>query len=261
MIEEKVYGTHAVEEVLRAERRHVEKILLDARRRGPEMRRLVTLATRRDIPITTVASAHLRQLLGHDRHQGVVALVGPLTYYTLEQVMASRTQVTGPQTLLLLDGVTDVGNFAALIRSAVAFGVEVILLPRHRSVGLTPVVAKRSAGAVERVAVAQVANVARALAALKQAGYWIYGADGQADTAVAQVVWTQRVVLVVGAEGRGIRRLVREQCDSLVRIPIQPGVNSLNVAVAGSIVLAYIWDQHHGSVGPCAVPEASRSLL
>lgn len=241
--EERVYGIHAVLEVLQAGRRRVEKILLDARRQGVGLRRIVSLAARRDIPVDTVRNAQLQQLLGHDQHQGVVALVTPLGYHAFTGVVTSLDQVTGPQTFLLLDGVTDVGNFAALIRSAVAFGVEVILLPRHHSVELTPVVAKRSAGAVEHVSVVQVVNVVRALDTLQQAGCWVYGADAQADTAVAQVAWPERVVLVLGAEGRGMRRLVREHCDHLVRIPMRPGVDSLNTAVAGSIILSSIWAQ------------------
>jgi 23S rRNA (guanosine2251-2'-O)-methyltransferase len=148
---------------------------------------------------------------------------------------------------LLLDGITDVGNFATLVRSAVAFGVDAVLLPRHHSVGLTPVVAKRSAGAIERVAVVQVGNMVQLLERLKALGYWVYGADARAATRVTQVQWPERIVLIVGAEGRGMRQLVRAQCDQLVCIPMRSGMESLNAAVAGSILLAAIWAQHSAS--------------
>jgi 23S rRNA (guanosine2251-2'-O)-methyltransferase len=182
-------------------------------------------------------------LLGHNQHQGVVALVQPLDYGAFDVAVTALTQAPGPHTWLLLDGVTDVGNFATLIRSAAAFGVEVIGLPRHHSVGLTPVVAKRSAGAVEKVSVVQVGNVAGALGNLKQAGCWVYGTEAHSGTRVGQVKWPERVVLVIGAEGRGMRRLVRDQCDELICIPMSPGTDSLNAAVAGSIVLSHIWAQ------------------
>lgn len=240
---ERIYGVHAVLEALQAGQRRVEKILCGARRQDARMRRIIDLARGLGIPIETVSNTQLQQGLGHAQHQGVVAVVAPLGYHAFAEVIATLAQAAGPHTVLLLDGVTDVGNFATLIRSAAAFGVEAILLPRHHSVGLTPVVAKRSTGAVERVAVVQVGNVVHTLEELKRVGYWIYGADAGAARTVAEVQWPERVVLVVGAEGRGIRRLVRAHCDTLVRIPMRPGVDSLNTAVAGSIILSSIWAQ------------------
>jgi 23S rRNA (guanosine2251-2'-O)-methyltransferase len=249
MSREKLYGVHPVMEALGGERRRIAKVWLDAQRHGPDARLIATLAAQRGIPVETVTGAQLRRLLGHSHHQGVVALVSPLLYQPLVDVMARLAAIRGQQTVILLDGVTDVGNFAALIRSAVAFGVETILLPRRRAVSLTPTVAKRSAGAVDRVSVVQVGNVVRVLDELKGADFWIYGADMAAETFVGQMTWPERIVLVRGGEERGLRRLVRERCDDLVRIPMQAGVDSLNVAVAGAIILAYIWDQRTGSDG------------
>jgi 23S rRNA (guanosine2251-2'-O)-methyltransferase len=244
MAVEHVYGMHPVLEVLQAGRRRVERILLASRRPRIEIQRLIDLAAQCEVPLDYVESAQLRRLVGHDQHQGVVALVAPLGYDDLADALAVLEQQGGPHTLLLLDGMTDVGNFATLVRSAAAFGVKVIFLPRHQSVGLTPTVAKRSAGAIERIAVVQVGNVVRALEQLKALGFWVYGADARATTRVAQVRWPERVVLIVGAEGRGMRRLVRAHCDHLVRIPMRAGFDSINAAVAGSILLAAIWAQH-----------------
>jgi 23S rRNA (guanosine2251-2'-O)-methyltransferase len=243
MSHEKLYGIHPVLEALEGQRRRIHKVLLDARRHDPEVQCIATLATQRGIPVETMHSADLRRLLGHSHHQGVVALVAPLLPESFADVLSRLEAASGWQTVVVLDEVTDVGNFAALIRSAVAFGVEALCLPRHRSVSLNPTVAKRSAGALERLSVVEVANVVHALKELKGAGFWVYGADAAAATAVGQVVWPERVVLVVGSEERGLRRLVRECCDALVRIPMRAGVDSLNVAVAGAIILASIWGQ------------------
>jgi 23S rRNA (guanosine2251-2'-O)-methyltransferase len=238
---EHVYGIHPVLELLQSGRRHIEAILLGVKRQHRGIQQVVDLASRRNIPITSVAPAELRRVLGHDQHQGVAALVAPVAYRLFAEVTTLLQQVPGPHTLLALDGVTDVGNFATLVRSAVAFGVDVILLPKHQSVGLTPVVAKRSAGAVERVAFVQVGNMVRALEALQQLGCWLYGAEARGEAALATVAWPERAVLVMGAEGRGMRRLVQQRCDYLVRIPMREGTDSLNVAVAGSIILSHIW--------------------
>src|SRR5215510_9995323 len=242
MTDEKLYGIHPILAVLQEERRRIAKIFISAQRRGAEVQRIIALAEQRGIPIVTVERARLQQLLGHGVHQGVMALVEPHVFAPWTEVVAHVTAQPGPHTVLVLDGVTDVGNFAALIRSAAAFGVRAIVLPRHDAVTLTPAVAKRSAGAIERVAIVRVVNVVRVLDELKQHGFWVYGADVQADLTVAHITWPERVVLVLGAEGGGIRRLVQERCDGLVRIPMCPGTNSLNVAMAGAIILAYRWD-------------------
>jgi 23S rRNA (guanosine2251-2'-O)-methyltransferase len=239
---EKLYGLHAVTAALAGRRRRIDKVFVDSRRRDMALQEIVSRAAQRGIAVEMVSSAHLQHLLGHSHHQGVVAFVEPLEFHAYSDVMASLLSGQRPCTIVLLDEVTDAGNFAALLRSAVAFGVEVILLPRHRSVTLTPTVAKRSAGAVECVSIVQVANVARTLDDLKSEGFWVYGADRRAATPVSKVEWPDRLVLILGAEGRGMRRLVRERCDALVHVPMRPGLDSLNVAVAGAIILAYIWD-------------------
>jgi 23S rRNA (guanosine2251-2'-O)-methyltransferase len=242
MRQETLYGTHAVIAALEGGRRRIGKVLVDERRQDAVVQEIVARAEQRGLPVEKVTSARLQQLLGHEQHQGVVALVEPLGYQSFADAMAPLLSGTKPCTVLLLDEVTDVGNFAALLRSAAAFGVEVVLLPRHRSVTLSSTVAKRSAGAIERLAVVQITNVTHTIETLKREGFWVFGADMHAATPVAQMEWPTRLVLVMGAEGRGIRRLVREHCDALVHIPMQAGVDSLNVAVAGAIILAYIWD-------------------
>jgi 23S rRNA (guanosine2251-2'-O)-methyltransferase len=239
---ETLYGVHPILAALEGKRRRITKVMLDGRRLGATGQRIMALAAQRGIPVELVDGAHLSRLAGHGRHQGVLAFAAAPGLQTFEEVFAGLQSARGPQTVLLLDQVTDTGNFAALIRVADAFGVERIIVPRHHSVTLTPVVAKRSAGAVDRVHVVQVVNVARTLAELKQAGFWVYGADMAAALPVSRITWPERVVLVLGSEEHGLRRLVRESCDALVHIPMRPGVDSLNVAVAGAIILAYVWN-------------------
>jgi 23S rRNA (guanosine2251-2'-O)-methyltransferase len=246
---EHVYGIHPVKALLQARRRRIETILLATNRQRRGIQQIVDMAARQQIPVTSVAVAELRRITGHDQHQGVVALVAPIAYRPLADITTWLQERAGPYTLLVLDGVTDVGNFATLIRSAAAFGVDAILLPKHQSVGLTPVVAKRSAGAVEQVAIVQVGNLVRTLETLQQLGCWLYGAEAQGETAIASVTWPERTVLVMGAEGRGMRRLVRERCDHLVRIPMRAGADSLNVAVAGSIILSHVWAHREARSG------------
>ena len=251
MTEETLYGFHAVIGALKNGQRHVSKIVIDEHRRGGAVRQILALTQQRGITLEFANRAQLNQLIGHTRHQGVVALVESLEYGSFSQISERAEDIARPQTLLVLDGVTDVGNFASLIRSAVAFGVDTIVIPRNRSVALTSAVAKRSSGAIERVSIVRVVNIVNTLDELKQRGFWIYGASMTTELRVAQVQWPERLAIVLGAEGSGMRRLVRERCDALVRIPMRLGSDSLNVAIAGAIVLAYAWEQR------CAVDSTS----
>src|SRR5439155_1041615 len=140
MTDEKLYGVHPVLEALQAAHRHIRKVLISTQRRGAEVQRIIALAERRGIPVVTVERPQLHQLLGHNAHQGIVALAKPHVYQPWLEVVADVTMMPGPRTILVLDSVTDVGNFAALIRSAVAFGVHAIVIPRHEAVSLTPAV-------------------------------------------------------------------------------------------------------------------------
>ena len=241
MGEEKLYGVRPVLEALHSSSRRLVKIFIAAPRTRDDVRQLLALAAERRVPVEIVTRAQLPPWHGPHGHQGVIALVEPLRYADFTDVLHQMAQVSGRQAVLLLDGVTDVGNFATLVRSAVAFGVTAIVVPRHGSVALTPTVAKLSAGAIEHVTVTEVVNVVRAIENLRTQGFWIYGSDTQAGTPVAQVAWAERLAIIVGSEGHGMRRLVRENCDVFVHIPMHPGVDSLNVAVAGAIILAYSW--------------------
>jgi len=155
-----------------------------------------------------------------------------------------------PALLLVLDGVTDPHNLGACLRTADAAGVQAVILPKDRSAGLTPVVRKVACGAAEHLPVFAVTNLARALRTLQAAGLWVYGAAGEAEKSLYDVDFTGSVALVLGAEGSGLRRLTREHCDALVKIPMTGSVESLNVSVATGVLLYEVVRQRRGGAGP-----------
>jgi 23S rRNA (guanosine2251-2'-O)-methyltransferase len=182
-----------------------------------------------------VEKKRLDKLYGGPGHQGVVAEVGKLAFLELADIIDS---VTGPRALVLvLDGVEDPMNLGALIRSAEAAGVNGMVLPRERAAPLTSTALKAAAGAAEYVPVARVTNLVRALKELKEAGFFVIGAAADADISLYDQDLNLRLALVIGGEGRGLRRLVRETCDVVVSIPLAGRIESLNASVAGAVAM------------------------
>ncbi|HEV7129761.1 MAG TPA: 23S rRNA (guanosine(2251)-2'-O)-methyltransferase RlmB, partial [Ktedonobacterales bacterium] len=182
--------------------------------------------------------------------QGVVALAAPRTYAEIDDIFARAKELDEPPLMVVLDAIQDVQNLGSLIRTAEAVGAHGVILPEHRAAGLTPAVDKTSAGAVELLPVARVTNITRTLDELKKRGLWCIGLDGDAETAYDRANLTGPIALVVGNEGKGISRLVREHCDVLIRIPMRGRVGSLNAAVAGSIALYEILRQREHAAKP-----------
>lgn len=183
-----------------------------------------------DLPVDTVSAHQLDELLGTREHQGVALQVGGYPYADPEQLL--RADV-----LVVLDEVTDPHNLGAVARSALAAGAGGLVVPRHRSAHVTPAAVKASAGTLEHLPVAQVTNVVSFLQRARDAGFWLYGAAGEAEASYLQTDLTGRIVLVAGAEGRGLRPLVARTCDVLLSIPMEPPVESLNVSVAAALLL------------------------
>jgi 23S rRNA (guanosine2251-2'-O)-methyltransferase len=182
------------------------------------------------VSVEAVDRQRLDRLVGHEHHQGVAAEAAPFAYDRLDDLAGDL--------LLVLDSLQDPQNFGTLLRTAQACGVRGVVIPEHRAVGVTPAVSNASAGAIEHLRVARVTNLARALESLKRRDVWTYGLAVEARTPFWSVDWTSAAALVVGSEGAGLGRLVREKCDALVTIPMAEGaVQSLNASVAGSIVL------------------------
>jgi 23S rRNA (guanosine2251-2'-O)-methyltransferase len=223
-----VYGANSVLELLRAGA-PLTRLLLG---RGPREAELSAAARERDVRSETADRATLERLAGSPHHQGAVAVTGPFGYAPLEQILTE-----GCTSALVLDGVQDPRNLGAILRTARAFGVGGVVLPRDRSVGVTPAVVAASAGLLFGLAIAQVPNLVRAMDALKGAGFWLVGLAPRGGTPLHRFDPPPRPALVVGGEGEGLRRLVGRSCDFSVSIPMAPGVESLNVSVAVAVAL------------------------
>jgi 23S rRNA (guanosine2251-2'-O)-methyltransferase len=198
---------------------------------------ILRLAAERNIPVQRVPRERLDALSDH--HQGIVADAAPYAYADFAQVVgAIRDAPKGqPPLVLAVDALQDPQNFGNLLRTALAVGVQAVILPERRSVGVTPAVGRASAGAIEHLQVARVVNLTRALGELKQAGLWIVGLDAGAAASYDETDLTMPLALVVGSEGSGLSRLVGQTCDVTVRLPMGAQLDSLNAAVAGSVVL------------------------
>ena len=236
MTEEIVAGRNAVFEALTS-RRPVNKIYIKAGLQGGSLGKIIAEAQKSAVLIEYVQPEKLDRLAPGVRHQGIVALASPIAFSSLEDVLKRAVDRNETPFLLLLDELQDPQNVGALIRSADAAGVHGVLLPKRRSCPLNMVVAKISAGAVNYVPVVQIGNIVQMLSDLKEQGFWVVGADMDGAALYFDADLDRPIVLVIGAEGKGLGRLVKENCDMLVRIPMQGGVNSLNASAAGAILM------------------------
>jgi 23S rRNA (guanosine2251-2'-O)-methyltransferase len=232
--EELLYGRHAVLEALRAGRRHIRRIILAKGSERAPILSEITAAAR--LVGCAVVEASRQQLDDAEQanHQGVIAQAAEYPYLDLDALL----NASGDRLYLALDHLQDVQNLGTLLRTAEAMGVTGVILPGRRSAAVTPAVVNASAGAVEHLKIALVSNLVQALEVLKENGVWAVGLDAAPEAvSLAEANLTGPLVLVVGAEGAGLSRLVRERCDWLVSIPMIGKVESLNAAIAGSVVL------------------------
>jgi len=245
-----IYGINPVLEALRGGRRAFELFVAGG---GSDRRleKILALATEKGVPVRQREKPDIARLCGTDFHQGVALRVEPFPYADLADIL-ERWRSSGENGLLLvLDGVQDPHNLGALIRTAACAGAHGVIIPKDRAAGMTGVVEKASAGAVETIPLVRVANIAQTLEDLKREGFWIYGALGEAPESVYSQDFTGHVALVVGGEGAGIRLLVRKKCDVLVAIPLRGGVNSLNASVAGGVLLFEVVRQRECKASGC----------
>jgi 23S rRNA (guanosine2251-2'-O)-methyltransferase len=229
-----------VRELLLAGRRKVHEILLSAEvDRGDIVGDIVELAAELRVPVTEISRAKLDAASRTDAPQGVIARAGELPDSTLEDLCAPSAEggeAAVPPFLLAVDGVTDPGNLGALLRIAECAGVTGVVLPKHRAVHVTPTVTKAAAGAIEYLPMALVGGLPTAIESMKAAGVWVVGLDAGGDTPVHDLtVAGDGVCLVLGAEGKGLSRLVRQRCDLIASIPLHGRLASLNVASAGAV--------------------------
>jgi 23S rRNA (guanosine2251-2'-O)-methyltransferase len=236
-----LYGRQAVRESLRAKRRPLYKLLLAEKvEPAPILQEIQTLAQAAKIPTQKVARQELEQL--SNRHQGVALEVGPYPTVDPADIVAHAAAQGEPPFIVVLDHLEDPHNVGAIIRTAEIVGAHGLLLPKRRAVGVTPAVVNASAGATEWLRVAPVANLTQALNKLKAQGVWVAGVErGPKAVPHHQANLSGPLALVIGSEGQGISRLVRETCDFLVALPMRGRIESLNASVAGGVVLYEVW--------------------
>ncbi len=231
-----IYGFHAVTGRLRQGGTGIKEIYLDPSRADRRAKDLARLAGERGVRVMMVDGARLDGMTQHARHQGVVARVDAQALpRDIHEVLEG---IAGPALLLVLDGITDPHNLGACLRVADAMGVHAVVAPKDRAAGITPTVEKVASGAADTVPFIPVTNLARAMRELKESGIWLIGADQDAERDLYALKIDGPVAWVLGAEGEGMRRLTRENCDELARIPMAGTVESLNVSVSAGICLA-----------------------
>jgi 23S rRNA (guanosine2251-2'-O)-methyltransferase len=234
-----IYGIHPVLETVRAGKRRVEAIFLA--RSAPTTTDLVAQVENSGIPITRASTNEIFSLSGSSHHQGIVARVGPFPYVDLDDFLSSSEAIHGP--LLILDQIQDPANLGNIIRSAECLGVPAVIVPKDRSVGITPAVEKAASGASAHIPIIRVVNLVRVIDELKAANFWIYGTHQQGRRSLYSFVFSGKIAVVLGSEGKGMRRLVREKCDDVISIPIVGQTESLNVSQTASIILSEILRQ------------------
>jgi 23S rRNA (guanosine2251-2'-O)-methyltransferase len=225
-----VVGVHPVVEALRAGR-SLDRVLVARGAAGSRLQEIIDLCRAQGIPVRFEPRPSLDRLAGGAAHQGVVALGAAHRQVPLEEVAASAAM------LVVLDGVEDPHNLGAIIRTAHAAGAGAVVIPERRSAGPTETVAKAAAGALEHLPLVRVGNLNRALEALKQRGFWIYGLDQRGEETYDSLEYASPTAIVLGGEGSGLHHQVKQHCDCLVRIPMAGRIASLNVSVAAGIVL------------------------
>jgi 23S rRNA (guanosine2251-2'-O)-methyltransferase len=235
-----VFGVQPVLEALRAGVRPIERLTLAEGAHESRLREILEIARYADIPVRRVPRAELQRLAVGANHQGIVATIAAAHYTHADELLdalAVRVGTNDPPLAVVLDGVEDPRNLGAVIRTLECAGAHGVFVPERRASGLTETVAKSAAGALEYVPVARAANVVRLLEELKGRGVWTVGTSADAERDYTEWDWTQPSAILLGGEGEGLRRLVRERCDVLVRIPLLGRIESLNVSVAAGVVL------------------------
>ena len=240
-----IYGLHAVDGLLRSNPKSVQRLWVQSGREDKRIAALVALAQNQGVPVARQPRQDLDGMVS-GRHQGVVAEAFDIpvscdmnrsNLWQEQDLLRVVDNKEGPLLLLVLDGVTDPHNLGACLRSADAAGVDAVVVPKDKSADLTPTVRKVACGAAEVVPFVRVTNISRTLQALQERGVWLYGTAGESEKSIYDSDLSGSIALVMGAEGSGLRRLTREQCDFLVKLPMAGSVSSLNVSVATGICL------------------------
>ncbi len=238
-----IIGRNAVRELL-SSGRDIDKIFVQKGEREGSVKMLTAKAQERKIPIVQVDKTKLDSMCFGGAHQGIAAMAAEHNYYSIEEIVEYARSKGEAPVIVICDGVEDPHNLGAIIRSAECSGIHGVIIPKRRAVGLTSVVAKASAGALEHMRVARVTNLAQTVDELKELGFWIYAADMGGEKYFSHD-YSGSVAIVLGSEGFGISRLVKEKCDFTVSIDLYGKVNSMNVSCAGAVIFSEIARQRH----------------
>lgn len=236
MSEEIICGVNPVKEAIRGTRKVFEVFVAEGAA-DQRIGKLCDLASEKGIPVRRRSKSDITRLAGTDHHQGVALRIESFRYADLDDVLCDWRDKGTDAIIVILDGIQDPHNLGALIRSAASAGAECVIIPKDRAAGVTATAEKVAAGAAETVPISQVTNIAVTLEQLKNAGFWIYGADEKSSQTLYSQKLTGNIALVIGGEGEGIRPLVRKKCDVVFSIPLAGGVGSLNASVAGGIAM------------------------
>jgi 23S rRNA (guanosine2251-2'-O)-methyltransferase len=240
-----LYGFHPVFEALKAGRRKFSEIYIVDEKDSKRFEKISGLVQERNIPLKMLDSQKLQRTTGSDLHQGIGAKVSEYPFAELEDILKNDEQPGNNDFLLLLDNVVDPHNLGALVRTALCVGVRGIIITKDRSASPTPAVSKASAGALEHVMLCRVTNMVGAIKEIKEKGFWVVGMDAGAERSVFSCELGEQLAIVIGGEGKGIRPLVKTNCDFLVSIPQKGSVSSLNASVAGAVVMYEAFRQHN----------------
>ncbi|MFQ5559503.1 MAG: 23S rRNA (guanosine(2251)-2'-O)-methyltransferase RlmB [Nitrospinota bacterium] len=240
---ETIYGINPISEALKQETRIFREILTARRGKDSSLQEILRLAEKKNIPVRKINDAELFRLTETRNHQGIAALISPLNFLSLEKLVEKAFSRTRTPVLALLDEIQDPGNLGSMVRSAEVLGVDGLIVTRERSAGFTPTVLKRSAGALFYMAIARVTNLSRALLTLKENGFWIAGIEAEGEQFCYDYKFDTPTAIVIGSEAKGIRRLVKKNCDTILSIPMEGNVSSLNAASAATVVFYEILRQ------------------
>ena len=233
---DQVFGIHAVQSLFKTRADKVRELIVMRGRQDQRVQKLINQAKNQNVPVRQEDKKSIEKICDGN-HQGVIAFVEPGKNYSEKDLFELIAQTEADPLVLVLDGVTDPHNLGACLRSADAAGVHALVIPKDNSASLNDVAKKVACGAGETVPLIPVTNLARTLKKLQEAGLWVAGAAGEAENTIYEASLTGPRVIVMGAEGTGMRRLTRETCDELVKIPMFGSVSSLNVSVATGVVL------------------------
>lgn len=238
-----IYGIHPMREALRSSRLQLEKILVSAGKPHPNLQAILDLALQRHVPVSFVSKDVLEQMTHGGLHQNIAAILKEAPYADLQHLLSLWKQQREKALFLILDGIQDPQNVGSLIRTALGCGAQGMIIPKDRAAGITPVVIKASAGAVSHLPIVRVVNIANTIEALKREGIWVYGASGEAEDRIYDLDLQTDLSIVIGAEGKGIRPLVKKRCDRLFSIPMKGPITSFNASVSGGMILYEVMRQ------------------